>query len=311
MDRLAELTPDKEVQSTKEKFDRVRQEGEREIPYGLTNDYMFRAVFQKNPTALKGLIAAALGRSPEEITSCEIQNPIVLGESIDAKTCILDIQTCINGREKINVEMQMGNLGNWPKRALYYTCSMYTDLKAGSDYHHVLPCIHIGFVSRSPFPDNERFFSRYLLAEEGGHVFTEDFALVMINLGRIPEGLTGEGDSQELWRWARLLCAKSWKEAVDMSEQSAGMREAVVTMHEMSQEETIRNQCLARILYQGDMNSARQDGYQEGHQEGCKDGMRRVNRLNAHLIAAGRLEDLVRASEDLQYQEALLEELGL
>ncbi|MDO5135643.1 MAG: hypothetical protein Q4D55_06275 [Eubacteriales bacterium] len=96
-----------------------------------------------------------------------------------------------------------------------------------------------------------------------------------------------------------------------MSEQSAGMREAVVTMHEMSQEETIRNQCLARILYQGDMNSARQDGYQEGHQEGCKDGMRRVNRLNAHLIAAGRLEDLVRASEDLQYQEALLEELGL
>lgn len=30
------------------------------IPYGLTNDYMFHAVLQKNVVALKGLIASVL-----------------------------------------------------------------------------------------------------------------------------------------------------------------------------------------------------------------------------------------------------------
>ena len=31
------------------------------VRYRMTNDYMFRAVFQKNPKALKGLLCALLG----------------------------------------------------------------------------------------------------------------------------------------------------------------------------------------------------------------------------------------------------------
>ena len=55
------------------------------IEYGFTNDYMFRAVLQKNKKVLKSLICALLHLKSEEVISVEITNPIVLGETIADK----------------------------------------------------------------------------------------------------------------------------------------------------------------------------------------------------------------------------------
>ena len=59
--------------------------GEEEVRYGLTNDYMFRSVFQTSEEALRGLLSALLYIPEEEIVSCEICNPIILGDAIDEK----------------------------------------------------------------------------------------------------------------------------------------------------------------------------------------------------------------------------------
>lgn len=53
-------------------------DGEEELEYGLTNDYMFRSVFQTSEEALKGLLSALLHIPEEEILSCKICNPIIL-----------------------------------------------------------------------------------------------------------------------------------------------------------------------------------------------------------------------------------------
>ncbi len=42
-------------------------------------------------------------------------NPIVLGETIDAKTFILDINVLLNDNANINLEMQVINEKNWPE----------------------------------------------------------------------------------------------------------------------------------------------------------------------------------------------------
>ena len=52
-----------------------------EIPYNMTNDYIFRAVLQKNEKVLRGLVASLLHLNPEEI-QVEITNPIKLGSTI-------------------------------------------------------------------------------------------------------------------------------------------------------------------------------------------------------------------------------------
>lgn len=52
----------------------------------LTNDYLFRALLQKNNHVLKGLICSLLHLSPGDVSSVEVTNPIELGTSIDDKT---------------------------------------------------------------------------------------------------------------------------------------------------------------------------------------------------------------------------------
>ncbi|MCX4320858.1 MAG: hypothetical protein OSJ44_14245 [Lachnospiraceae bacterium] len=55
------------------------------LPYGLTNDYMFRGAMQTSNEMLKGLVSAFLCCSVEKITECIIENPIVLGKKMDEK----------------------------------------------------------------------------------------------------------------------------------------------------------------------------------------------------------------------------------
>ena len=101
------------------------------IKYGLTNDYMFRAVLQSNNVVLKNLISALLHLKEEEITSVMLQNPIELGKSIRGKDFQLDIVVLLNNDAVINLEMQVINKGNWTERSLSYLCRTYDGLERG------------------------------------------------------------------------------------------------------------------------------------------------------------------------------------
>ena len=100
-----------------------------QLDYSLTNDYMFRALMQSSNDTLRHLLAALLPVPYEEIRSCEILNPIILGEAIDQKTCVMDIRVCMNNDQLINLEMQMYPYAAWPKRALFYLCRLYCNIK--------------------------------------------------------------------------------------------------------------------------------------------------------------------------------------
>ena len=90
-----------------------------EIPFNMTNDYMFRVVNQKNQNVPKGISCAVLHLDPETVQSAEIQNPIVLGNTIDEKTFVLDINILLNNSAIINLEMQVINEHNWQERCCF------------------------------------------------------------------------------------------------------------------------------------------------------------------------------------------------
>ena len=58
----------------KTKFTPALEKATGEIKYNMTNDYMFRALFQQNTIALKGLLSSLLHMPPENILSVEIMN---------------------------------------------------------------------------------------------------------------------------------------------------------------------------------------------------------------------------------------------
>ena len=57
----------------------------------MTNDYLFRALLQRNNAVLKSLICSLLHLTAEEVSTAEITNPIELGTSFPDKTFILDV----------------------------------------------------------------------------------------------------------------------------------------------------------------------------------------------------------------------------
>ena len=55
----------------------------------------------------------------------------------------------------------------------------------------------------------------------------------------------------------------------------------------------------------------RQAGLEEGRKTGIEEGEQRINQLILKLKEAGRIEDIIKAASDAEYQQLLLKEYGL
>lgn len=219
------------------------------IRYNMTNDYMFRAVLQKNRKVLAGLVGALLHLNPEEL-DVEITNPIILGNSIGDKDFILDIQVIVNGRTKLNLEMQVINYGNWKERSLSYLCRSFDNLAKGSDYINVAPAIHIGFIDFTLFEDAPEFYATYMMTNMKNHkVYTDKLQLSVIELKNI-DLATEEDRRFQVDRWAKLFKAKTWEELKAMAVTNQYMESAVNTMYELSTDERVQEQCRRRAEYE-------------------------------------------------------------
>lgn len=219
------------------------------IDYGMTNDYMFRAILQENSHVLKGIICSMLHLKPEDVISIEITNPIELGASLDDKEFILDIQVLLNDNTIINLEMQMENELNWQDRSLSYLCRSYDQLYRGQDYASAKPAIHIGFLNFTPFPEHLEFNATYkLLNLKDSHPYSDKFTLCVVDLKHI-ELATEEDRAHQIDYWARLFTATSWEEIKMIAKDNKYMDEACQKLYELNADEITRQKCLAREDY--------------------------------------------------------------
>lgn len=221
----------------------------------MTNDYMFRAVLQENNYVLKGLICALLHLKPEDVMSVIITNPIELGESIDDKEFILDINVNMNNSTVINLEMQMENQLNWQDRSLSYLCRSYDQLYQGQDYTDTKPAIHIGFLNFSPFKDYPEFYATYKLLNEKNHrLYSDKFILRVVDLTHI-DLATDDDKADQIDYWARLFKATTWEEIRMISQNNNYLSEASQSLYEFNADEITRQKCRARQEYYRTQNT--------------------------------------------------------
>ena len=225
----------------------IPQSGALLVP--MTNDYLFRALLQRNNLVLKGLICALLHMEEADISSVIITNPIRLGDSIDNKTFVLDINVILNQQHIINLEMQVINLNNWQDRSLSYLARNFDHLKKGEDYELTHPVIQIGLLDYTLFPDHPEFYSTYQFFNVKNHtLYSDKLRISVLDLSRID--LATEEDRQyQLDYWAALFKAKTWEELQMLAQNNNYFKEASETVYELTQEEQIRQQCLAREDY--------------------------------------------------------------
>lgn len=229
------------------------------LPHSLVNDYMFKALLQKNQVVLKHLVCSMLHLRPEEVVSVVLRNPIVLGkalaEDFDSKTFVLDVNVLLNDQVLINLEMQVVNYKNWPERSLTYLCRNFDQLSRGEDYIHVKPVIHIGFLDFTLFKAHPEFYATYKMMNEKNHqVYTDKFVLSVVDLNHI-ELATQEDREWKIDYWASLFKATTWEELKMLAQQNSILEDAVETIYELTADETVQEQCKAREKHVREMRT--------------------------------------------------------
>ena len=219
------------------------------IDYGFVNDYMFRTILQENERVLRGLICSLLHLRAEDILSIEIKNPILPGDTFDAKEFILDVEITLNNAALINLEMQVVNEYNWPERSLSYLCRRFDQLGKGQDYTECKPAIHIGFLDFTPFTKYPEFYATYkLLNIKNQHLYSDKFILSVVDLTHI-ELATDEDKVYGIDRWARLFKSTTWEEIKMIAENNPILTEASETLYTYNADEMARQRSQARAEY--------------------------------------------------------------
>ena len=147
-------------------------------------------------------------------------------------------------------------------------------------------------------------------------IYSDKLSLYVLNLHQT-DNPDYEQEDPELYYWAKLFKATEWEEFKMLAEKNEYIKEVVFTLHEMSEEEKVREECEARERYYCEQKAAERIGRTEGRIEGLREGEIKgrqeerilLNELTKKLIEANRLDDLKRATIDSEYQQKLIMEL--
>lgn len=212
----------------------------------LVNDYLFRALLQKNNNVLKALIASLLHINPQNIHSVRIENEIVLGHSVEDKEFVLDIRVLMNNNTVLNIEMQVINLHNWVERSMSYMCRSFDNLDHGEDYTNVKPAIQIGLLDYTLFPDAPEFYATYYLINEKSHKkYSDKLRLSVLDLTRI-DLATDEDKLYGIDHWASLFKSQTWEDLKMLAQNDEVMADAVSTIYDITQDNMLREEIRAR-----------------------------------------------------------------
>ena len=176
------------------------------LEYTFKNDALFKMIFVKYPKLLKRLIAAILGITLASIEHFEIINPEIPPEVAGDKFCRLDINMIVN-KQRVVLEIQISNEGDYPERALYYWARGFSvSLPEGGEYRDLPRTILISIVAFKLF-DCETFHSEYQVLEINSHTPLNDkMCLHFYELPKLPEADNG---SNELILWLTLFNAET------------------------------------------------------------------------------------------------------
>ena len=136
----------------------------------------------------------------------------------------------------------------------------------------------------------------------------------MLNLTQITN-VTDEERSSDLYKWAKLFKATTWEELRMLAKDDSSISKFIFTLHEMSEDEKIRQQCMARERYEHDLASAisygRRQGIEQGIEQGCEQERIFLSTLQQKLAESNRSDDFLRAFSEPEFMKQLLKEFGL
>jgi predicted transposase/invertase (TIGR01784 family) len=264
------------------------------------NDFLFYKIMGEkgDEVQLLGFINAVLGKTgTDRFTSVEvIENKSFTPKIIGDKTSILDVRAVLQGKTKVNIEVQVRNQHNMDRRSLFYWSREYADsLGTGQDYHKLPNIIAINIVDFD-YPPVRDFHTRFHLREDSDRdiILTGALEIHFINMVKYRRQAKKGVVNDPLSRWLAWLNRRSPPELVaevvkmDSAIQAANERMVYVTGDKEAIRAYERRQ-MALSDYNSAINYARRTGMAKGRQESSLDIARNLKKMGLPIsqIAEG------------------------
>jgi len=243
------------------------------------NDFLFYKIMGEkgDEVQLLGFLNAVLGRTGANRFNAVdiIENKTFTPKVIGDKTSILDVRAVLQGKTKINIEVQVRNQRNMDRRSLFYWSKEYSEsLGAGQDYQKLPNVIAINIVDFD-YPPVRDFHTRFHLREDNDRdiILTGALEIHFINMVKYRRQARKGVVNDPLSRWLVWLNKNSPPELIaevvkmDSAIQAANERMVYVT----GDKEAIRAYEMRQMAlsdYTSAINYARSTGMTKGRQKG-------------------------------------------
>ncbi|GHU95784.1 hypothetical protein FACS189479_09440 [Spirochaetia bacterium] len=277
------------------------------------NDYLFFKVMGEkgDEEQLLAFLNAVLKRSGQNrLVSVEIlENRTFTAEVIGDKSSILDIRAVLEDHSRVNIEVQLRNLGNMDRRSLFYWSREYTrSLDAGKDYLELPNVIAINIVNFEFLPTGD-FHTCFHLWEDTDRTVMLTDALEIHFVDMIKFRALREKDirNNPLHRWMSWFDKDSSPELVeevvrmDTAIQKAQERTDFVS----ADKEALRAYQMREMAlsdYTSGINHAKREGLREGLKEGEKKAQKEIARkMKSRNTPVGQIaEDTGLTAEEIK-----------
>jgi predicted transposase/invertase (TIGR01784 family) len=230
------------------------------------------------------------------------------------KSSILDVRARTVGGTKVNIEVQLRNLGNMDRRSLFYWSLEFSrGMEAGQDYRETPNVIAINIV-------NYEFLSRVPAFHTSFHIWEDRHREVLLTdaleihfIDMVKFRRLGERDirGEPLQRWLIWFDRESPERLVEeVIKMDTGIRRAEEKMaHVSSDKEALRAYQMREMAlsdWTSGLNHAREEGIREGIEKGMQKGMEKgIREIAAKMkkrgVPAGQIMgDTGLSAEDIE-----------
>ena len=278
------------------------------LKYTMKTDTLFKILFTKYQDLLKRLVAALLSIEYESIEQFFIVNPDISPEELGKKFCRLDINMIVNG-QKIDLEVQVTDEGNYPERSLFYWAREFsTGINEGEDYKELPRTIVISILGYVQFPNSDKFHSEFQALEVTTHEpLTDKMVLHYYELPKLPP-LDNTDSSRDLW--LQLFRAETEEELMKIEEMGVTvMSEAIAAYrHVAASDEFIAKEKM-RSKARHDEAQAIRTAEMRGEARGKVTGMEKM--IIAALQSNAPMETIIAMQKSAGISDAEIRELQI
>ncbi len=258
-------------------------------------DVVFKMLFgeQKHERITKKLIEDVI---EEKVETIELeQTPYLWGNQADDKLGIIDVRATINGKNPIDIEMQILDNHDIEKRILFYWSKLYLkQIDRGDDYNKLNRSISIIFLDYEieklkQLPIHTKWQIRS--DKNGKTILTEDLEIHIIEIPKINRML----ENGKLKKWILFLENPEGEETKKMAEKEKEIKEAIETLEDISSDEAKERIAELRQKYimdtKSQLRTAEEKGLKKGIKEGLKKGLEEGIKSGKKEIAKKMLQE--------------------